>query len=115
MQVKSLKLTVQDVSTKDAFNIAAVLGTLVIDTGKTVANPATLNPEPELEEINFTTALNNNEALKNCIQSLIIEALTLKKLKISKESGTLAHTLESYGVETKPKKGKRVSKTRNKK
>ena len=115
MQVHSLKLTIQDVHTKDNAKIAAVMGTLFIDTGKTVANAETLQPEPELETIHFTTALNTDPELKKVIQALIVEAATLKNLKIAKESGTLNHFLESCGVDTKPKAAKRVSKTRKKK
>lgn len=112
MQVHSLKLTVQDVMTKDGAKIAAVMGTLFIDSGKTIANSETMNPEPELETIQFTTALNSSVELKKVIQKLIMEAVTLKNLKIAKESGTVSHFLESVGVQTKPKPIKRVSKTR---
>lgn len=115
MKVHSLKLTLQDIVTKDGAKIAAVMGTLFIDSGKTIANKETMNPEPELEAINFTTSLNSSVELKTVMQKLIIEALTLKNLKIAKESGTITHFLEAVGVPTKPKPIKRVSKTRNKK
>jgi hypothetical protein len=115
MQVHSLKLTIQDVTTKDAARIAAVMGTLFIDTGKTVANKETLKTEPEMEVIHFTTALNNNPTLKKVIQDLIMEAATLKNLKIAKESGTINHFLESCGVQSTVGAKKMVSKTRGKK
>ena len=73
-----------------------------------------LKPEPELETINFTTALGNNQKLKSVIQDLIVEAVTLKNLKIAKENGTLTHYLESCGVQTKPMPIKRKSKIRKK-
>lgn len=115
MKVHSLKLTIQDVHTKDSFKIAAILGTLTIDTGKKVANKTTLKPEPELEHIQFTTALNNDPAFKSMIQGMIVEALSLRELKIAKESGTLSHLLESVGQSSRPVVKKRVSKTRVKK
>lgn len=115
MQIHSLKLTFQDIVTKDAAKLAVVNGTLFIDTGKQVANTETLKPEPEFETINFTTALGNSPDLKRIIQTLVMEALTLKNLKIAKENGNLTHFLETTGVQTKPKVIKRKSKTRKKK
>jgi len=112
MQIHSLKLTIQDITTKDAAKLAVVMGTLFIDDGKMVANSETLQPEPDYEKISFTTALGNNQKLRTCIQELIVEALTLKNLQIAKENGTLTHFVEAMGVNTKPVPKKRVSKTR---
>ena len=112
MQIHSLKLTFQDVVTKDGAKIAAVMGTLYIDDGKVVANKETLKPEPEYEKISFTTALGSNQKLKSVIQEMIVEALTLKNLKIAKENGTMTHFLESVGLNSRPVPKKRVSKTR---
>jgi hypothetical protein len=111
MQIHSLKLTFQDIVTKDVAKIAVVNGTLFIDTGKTIGDTT----EPEFETINFTTAMSRTPALKNAIQELIMEAVTLKNLKIAKENGNLTHFLEASGVQTKPIPVKRVSKTRKKK
>jgi hypothetical protein len=115
MQIHSLKLTFQDIVTKDGAKIAAVLGTLYIDDGKMVANKETLKPEPEYEKINFTTALSNNLKLKTVIQEMIVEALTLKNLQLAKENGNLTHFVEAMGVNTRPVPRKRVSKIRRKK
>jgi len=112
MQIHSLKLTFQDVTTKDGAKIAAVMGTLYIDDGKMVANKETLKPEPEYEKISFTTALGSNQKLKSVIQEMIVEALTLKNLKIAKENGTMTHFLESVGVNPRTVPRKRVSKKR---
>lgn len=114
MQIHSLKLNIQDVHTKDAAKVAVVMGTLFIDDGKKVVNSETMKPEPAYETINFTTLLSNNETFKRSIQDLIMEALTLKNLKIAKENGNLTHFLEASGVQTKPKTKKRASKVRHK-
>ncbi len=104
MQVHSLKLSFQDIVSKDGAKLAVVLGTLYLD-----------NKEPELEKINFTTAISTNPKLKTVIQEMIVEALTLKNLQIAKENGTLTHFVEAMGVNTRPVPRKRVSKVRNKK
>lgn len=116
MQIHSLKLTIQDVRTKDSAKIAVVMGTLFIDEGKKQSNPETMQPEPVYEQINFTTALNNSSKFKQCIQEMIIEALTLKNLKIARENGNLTHFVESVGYQTKkPGIVRRISKVRGKK
>jgi len=112
MQIHSLKLSFQDIVTKDGAKIAAVLGTLYIDDGKVVANSETLNPEPEYEKISFTTALGSNQKLKSVIQEMIVEVLTLKNMQIAKENGTLTHFVKAMGVNTRPVPKKRISKTR---
>lgn len=114
MQIHSLKLTFQDIVTKDAAKLAVMMGTLFIDNGGKVLNNKNGEFEPKLESIQFTTALSNAPDLQAALQPLIMEALTLKNIKIAKENGTLTHFLESVGVETKPKPRKRVSKTRSK-
>ena len=114
MQIHSLKLTFQDIITKDAAKLAVMMGTLFIDHGTKVLNEKTGEFEPDLESIQFTTALSNAPKLQEALQPLIIEALTLKNIKIAKENGTLTHFLESVGGTIKPKPVKRVSKTRSK-
>jgi len=115
MQIHSLKLTFQDVLTKDGAKIAAVLGTIYLDDGKIISNSETLKPEPEYEKINFTSSLDSNTKLKSVIQEMIIEALTLKNLKLAKDNGTLTHFVEAMGVSTKPVPKKRISKVRRNK
>lgn len=115
-QVHSLKLTIQDVYTKDAAKIAAVLGTLFVDHGEKVLNEVSGEFEPKYEQINFRTALFKHLELQQVIRGLIVEALALEDLKIAKESNTLDHYVEAIsGQSTKVKKTKRVSKTRKKK
>jgi len=114
MQIHSLKLTFQDIVTKDAAKLAVVLGTLFIDNEEKVLNEKTGEFEPALESIQFTTALSTNPELEKVIQGIMMEALTLKNIKIAKENGTLTHFLETCGAEIKSKPLKRVSKTRSK-
>jgi N-dimethylarginine dimethylaminohydrolase len=104
-KLRSVTLTLQDVTTKDGVTLAAVFGTLAIDTGKVRLNEKTFHQEPVLESINFTTALANHPIFKEQINSLITEALTLKEMKIAQEEGLLS-------VLNKPVVKKRVSKTR---
>jgi len=103
-KLRSVTLTLQDVTTKDGVTLAAVFGTLAIDTGKVRLNEQ-MRQEPVLESINFTTALANHPDFKEQITALITEALTLKEMKVAQESGLLA-------VLNKPTVKKRVSKTR---
>lgn len=107
-QIHSLKLTIQDVNTKDAAKIAAVMGTLFVDHGEKKLNEATGEFEPVYEQIDFTTALFNHPELQQGVRAMIMEALTLKDLKIAKESNTLSHYVEAItGESTKPKRVKR--------
>ena len=71
MQIHSLKLTFQDITTADGAKLAVVLGTVFIDTGKKIANTETLKPEPEFETINFTTSIGANPKLKSVIQEWV--------------------------------------------
>jgi hypothetical protein len=107
-KLRSVTITLQDVTTKDGVTLAAVFGTLAIDTGKVKLNEKTFHQEPVLESINFTTALANHPVFKEQITSLISEALTLKDMKLAQEEGLLSFL-------NKPTVKKRVSKTRKKK
>jgi len=107
-KLRSVTLTLQDVTTKDGVTLAAIFGTLIIDTGKIKLNEKTFHQEPVLDSINFTTALANHPVFKEQIISLITEALTLKEMKVAREEGLLA-------VLDRPVPKKRVSKTRVKK
>ncbi len=121
MQINSLKLTIQDVHTADHVRIAGVFGTLFLDVGEYKMGP---DDEPMLDEagekipiyetIEFTFALEENADFKKCIKDIILQATTLKNLKIAKENGTVSHFLEAMGVPVTPKVVKRVSKTRKK-
>lgn len=113
MQVHSLKLNIQDVETADGHKIAALFGTLFLDKGEYEKNEEgnvllddAGEPIPKYETINFTDALNTNKEFKRCIQTMIIQALTLKNLEIAKEAGTLAHYVEER-TGMKPKRGSR--------
>jgi hypothetical protein len=106
-KLRSVTLTLQDVVTKDGVSLAAVFGTLSIDTGEIRLNEK-MQQEPVLESINFTTALANHPVFKEQVTSLITEALTLKEMKIARDEGLLS-------VLNRPVPKKRVSKTRVKK
>lgn len=100
--------------TSDDKPIAAVMGTVFIDNdewkrneeGNMVLDGEGM-PIPIYETINFTTALHTDPGLLKCIQTLIIEALTLKNLAIAEKNGTISHFLEAVGAG--PKKAKRGS------
>lgn len=113
MKIHSLKLTFQDVETKDKKTVAVVFGTVYLDDGKVKMdiNGPVLDEHnettPEFETINFTTALANIEGGKKLIQQLVMEALTLKNLKIAERNGELSHFIEAVGGSAlaKPTKG----------
>ena len=93
------------------------MGTVFIDKGEKVLNEKSGEFENDLETINFTTTLDNAPELKSSIQSLVVEALTLKNLKIAKENGNLTHFIESVGATTdsKPSKNAKVIHSKAKK
>jgi len=103
MKIHSLKLTLQDVETKDKQKLAVIFGTVFIDNDKYKENSVGFEFDehgekiPVFEVINFTTALNNVEHFKQISQELIIEALTLKNMQIAKENGELSHFIEAVG------------------
>lgn len=112
MQIHSLKLTVQDVVSKEGVKIATVFGTLILDTGdkaKTETGEDRLDAEgmtiPVLDNIDFVIPINSSKELKAVIQGLAAEALTLKNLEIAKKEGQLSHYVkEIVGYIPKPKK-----------
>lgn len=102
MQVHSLKLTIQDMPDKNGKLFATVSGTLTIDTGEKKKNDdGTDYVDAEgdnvaiLEDINFMSALNSSKELKACVQGMIVEALTLKNMQVSKKVGQMSHYVES--------------------
>lgn len=112
MQIHSLKLTIQDVVSKEGVKIATVFGTLILDTGdkaKTETGEDRLDAEgatiPVLEDIQFILPVNSSKELKAVIQSLAVEALTLKNLEIAKKEGQLSHYVKQVtGLLPKKKK-----------
>lgn len=106
-KLRSITLTVQDVHTKDSVAVAAVFGTLSIDTGEIRLNEK-MQQEPVLESINFTTALHNHPDFQKQMSALVEEALELKTMKVAEESGLMA-------VLNRPTVKKRESKVRKKK
>jgi hypothetical protein len=103
MKINSLKLTLQDVESSDKKKIAVIFGTVFIDNDKYKEdiNGPVLDEHgekiPVYETINFTTALDNIEHFKQIAQEIIIEALTLKNMKIAEKNGELSHFIESVG------------------
>lgn len=102
MQIHSLKLTVQDIVSKEGDKIATVFGTLVLDTGekaKTEKGEDRLDAEgetiPVLENIDFIIPVNSSKELKAVIQSLAVQALTLKDMEIAEKNGQLSHYVEA--------------------
>jgi hypothetical protein len=114
MQIHSLKLTVQDIISKEGDKIATVFGTLILDTGekaKTEKGEDRLDAEgmtiPVLENIDFVIPVNSSKELKAVIQGLAVEALTLKDMEIAKKNGQLSHYVAAVkGIENKALKGK---------
>ena len=87
----------------DGQKIAAIFGTVFIDNDKYKEdiNGPVLDEhgekQPIYETINFTTALKNVEHFTEIAQGLIVEALTLKNMKIAEKNGELSHFIESVG------------------
>lgn len=87
---------------KEGKLFAAVFGTLVIDTGEVSKEKDGETPKKDkegdlvaiLEDIQFIVPLNQSKELKTVIQSLAVEALTLKELKVAKKNGQLSHFVE---------------------
>lgn len=102
MKIHSLKLTIQDMPDKKGNLFATVFGTLIIDTGevKVDKDDVAVKDEagqfiPILDNINFITPINTSKELKMVVQSLAIEALTLKDMKVAKNNGQLSHFVEA--------------------
>jgi len=102
MKIHSLRLIVQDMPDKDGKLFAVVSGTLTIDTGEVKTDEKgkpVVDKEkvvvPILEDINFMIPLNSSKELKAVVQSLAVEALTLKDMEIAKKNGQLSHYVES--------------------
>ena len=112
MKIHSLKLTIQDMPDKEGKLFAGVFGTLVLDTeevkrdvdGEPVADKEGV-VIPILDNINFIVPLNKSKELKAVVQSLAVEALTLKDMEIAKKNGQLSHYVEAIqGIAPKAKK-----------
>lgn len=122
MQIHSLKLTVQDVVSKEGDKIATVFGTLILNTGEKAKDArgedrrdAEGDTIPVLENIDFVIPVNSSKELKAVIQSLAVQALTLKDMEIAEKEGELSHYVQAIqGIAPKkakivrlPKKGSR--------
>lgn len=103
-KIHSLTITIQDVETADKKKASVIFGTLFIDNGEfqkdgsgELALDAAGEPVPDYEKIQFTDALHrpDNALFKRCIQSMIVQALTLKDLEIAKRDGSIAHFVQS--------------------
>lgn len=101
MKIHSLKLTIQDMPGKDDKLFAAVYGTLTLDMEEPALDE---KGEPKvdkegqpismLDDINFVTPLNASKELKAVVQSMAVEALTLKDMEVAKKNGQLSHYVE---------------------
>lgn len=105
MQIHSLQLTIQDIVSKEGDKIATVFGKLVLDTGekaKTEQGEDRLDDEgqliPILDSINFVIPVNSSKELKAVVQSLAVQALTLKDMEIAEKNGQLSHYVEAIGA-----------------
>lgn len=114
MKINSLKLTIQDMPDKEGKLFAAMYGTLILDTGEVKQDKdgkPVVDKEgvviPILENINFIAPLNKSKELKAVVQSLCIEALTLKDMEIAKKNGQLSHYVEKIKGMA-PKKAKKA-------
>lgn len=113
MKIHSLKLTIQDVPSKEGRPVATVFGTLTLDTeelAKDEKGETRVDSEgvvvPILDDINFVLPVNSSPELKAVVQSLAVQALTLKDMEIAKKNGQLSHYVETVqGVAPEPKKG----------
>lgn len=120
MKVHSLKLTIQDVPDNKGKLFAGVFGTVTLDTGEPVIDEKTGEPKLDaegnvinlLEDIQTATALNANPVFKGEIQAFLIEAITLKNLKIAEENGQVSHFLEAVGAVGEKKKGRNITKAK---
>lgn len=118
MQIHSLKLTVQDAPSKEGPMIATIFGKLILKTGDIARNEdgtPRLDAEnqeiPILDDINFVVPVSQSKELKAVIQSLAIEALTLKDMEIAEKKGPqeLSHYVDAIkGVAPKPEKKERA-------
>lgn len=104
MKVHSLKLTIQDMPDKKGKLFAAIFGTVVLDTGEKAKDEKgniKLDDEgqeiPILDNINCIVPLNQNKIFKSNIQAFLVEAITLKNLKIAEKNGQMSHFLEAIG------------------
>ena len=102
MKIHSLKLTIQDMPGKDGKLFAAVYGTLTLDMEEPALDEkgeqkldAEGQPISMLDDINFVTPLNASKELKAVVQSMAVEALTLKDMKVAKKNGQLSHYVDS--------------------
>lgn len=87
---------------KEGRNIATVFGTLTLDTeevAKDSEGNERLDAEgttiPVLDDINFVIPVNSSPELKAVIQSLAVQALTLKDMEIAKKNGQLSHYVQA--------------------
>lgn len=110
-KLRSVTITIQDVTLKDGFTVAAIHGGLVIDSGDKQLDEKTQQYEPILEKINFRVPLEEYPHIKEFyeeIKQMTVEALRLKAMKIAQEEGLMS-------VLNRPTPKKRVSKVRSKK
>lgn len=104
MQIHSLNLVVQDAPTVEGKMVATVFGKLVMKTGevaKTAEGTPRLDEEgqeiPVLDDINFVIPVSSSKELKAVIQSLAVQALTLKDLEVVEKKGPqeLSHYVQA--------------------
>lgn len=87
---------------KEGKLFAAVYGTLTLDMEEPALDEkgeAKVDAEGQavsmLDDINFVTPLNNSKELKACVQSIAVEALTLKDMEVAKKNGQLSHYVQA--------------------
>ncbi len=102
MHIHSLKLTIQDMPDKKGKPFASVFGTLILNTGEVKVDKDDMPVKdaegdfiPILDNINFILPLNASKELTMVVQSLAVEALTLKDMQIAKKNGQLSHYVEA--------------------
>ena len=104
---------------KDGKLFAAVYGTLTLDMEEPALDEKgeqKLDAEGQaismLDDINFVTPLNTSKELKMVVQSLAVEALTLKDMQVAKKNGQLSHYIEKIkALDPRKKKAAKVAET----
>lgn len=122
MKVHSIRITIQDVQTKEKIPVVAGFTDIFLDhnevmledDGSVKLDEDNL-PQKKYEKITATWLLSQNVVLKREIQKMVITAITQHDIEQRKKTGESLNMGEDYGLGISKPKVKRVSKTRTKK
>ena len=117
MKIHSFSMTVQDLpdptDKKKKRKFAGIFGSIKINLEEPVLDEKGKpevdgdgNPLTTFDKINFVLPLRRNPEVKKVIQEMVIEALTLRGMKVAEEDGELSHYME-WVTGKKDKKAKK--------